>query len=77
MNAALLSVLNAITESIPKHLSKDEDFELFLPWLENGTIPDEGNVFISSPGAKYYWIHKEELKLENGILWRKQPEKIW
>ena len=75
VNAALLSESNAITESIPEHLRKDTDFELVLPWLENGTIPDEGSVFISSPGAKYYWIHKEELKLNKGILWRKQPEK--
>ena len=74
MNAALLSEPNAITESIPEHLRKDADFELVLPWLENGTIPDEGSVFISSPGAKYYWIHKEELKLNKGILWRKKPE---
>ena len=37
-------------------------------------MPKEGSLFISSPGAKYYWLSKEIFQLVDGILFRQKMD---
>ena len=59
-------------EEIYEFQHKDADLKFILEWLEAQKEPVEGELFISGPSAKHYWINKELYFLgENGILWKR------
>ena len=63
-----------LSEELKQETAKDSDFGLVLPWLSEGVIPSEETVFSASPGATFYLIHKQELRLKNGVLRRQIPD---
>jgi hypothetical protein len=38
---------------------EDPDLRLVLNFLKNQEEPEESKLFLSSPGAKSYWIYKQ------------------
>ena len=53
---------------------KDKDLKIILHWLTNQEVPEEGDLFISSPEAKYYWVNKEMFQLVDGVLFRQKTD---
>ena len=37
-------------------------------------MPNVGGLFISSPGAKYYWLNEEMFQLVDGVLFRQKTD---
>ena len=54
--------------------AKDKDLRIILDWLSSDTVPDEGNLFLSSPAAKFYWVNKEIFQLVDGVLFKKSQD---
>ena len=51
---------------------KDKDLKFVIQWLNTEEEPGEGNLFISSPEAKYNWVNKEMFKLVDSVLFRQK-----
>jgi hypothetical protein len=50
------------------HQSRDSDFSLLL----DGKVElDEGDVFLSNPAVKHYWITRQLFELDDSkVLWK-------
>ena len=63
-----------LTEEMVQQTLEEPEFSLLVLWLKEGKEPDEKTMFLSSPEAKHYWIHRGEFSLKKGVLWRQIPE---
>jgi hypothetical protein len=53
------------------HQSRDSDFSLLLDWFDGEVDPDEGDVFLSNPAVKHYWINRQLFLLGGSkVLWK-------
>ena len=50
--------------------SQDSDLNIIRNWLTSSTVPSEGELFLSSPAAKSFWLNKEQFVLLDGVLYR-------
>jgi hypothetical protein len=42
-----------------------------LDWFDGEVDPDEGDVFLSNPAVKHYWINRQLFALDGGkVLWK-------
>ena len=66
-------------EELKTEQGKDKDLKIIIQWLTTQEVPNEGSLFISSLGAKYYWLNKEMFQLADGVLFRQKTDskKIW
>lgn len=48
---------------------KDPDLAIILNLLTGKVEPSEGELFLASPAAKFYWINKERCLLIEGVLY--------
>ena len=53
---------------------KDKDLKIIIQLLTTQEVPNEGSLFISSPGAKYYWLNKEIFQLVDRVLFRQKTD---
>ena len=53
---------------------KDQDLKIIIQWLTTQEVPNEGSLFISSPGAKDYWLNKEMFQLVDGVLFKQKTD---
>lgn len=57
-------------EDLREAQGKDDELCFILDWLNNSVTPGEGELFIASPAAKSYWLHKELFLLIDGVLYQ-------
>ena len=51
---------------------KDKDLKFIFNWLEKQEVPNEDEIFLSSPATKNYWINKELFFFGNEtVLWKR------
>ena len=50
------------------------DLAFLWKWLETGDSPNEADLFIASPAAKYYWLSKEEFHIIGNLLYHQRPD---
>ena len=62
------SVLGLLFEEVINAQTKDVDLDIIRQWLEGTGGPSEGGLFLASPGAKFYWIYRDMVKIMDGIL---------
>ena len=61
-------------ENFRKEQSKYPDLAAVLRWLQDQSEPSALELSLASPAAQYYWQHRQQLQLRNGILyyrWRR------
>ena len=61
-------------EDVKREQGKDKDLKIIIQWLTTQLVPNEGSLFISSPGAKYYLLNKEMFQLVDGVLFRQKTD---
>jgi hypothetical protein len=54
---------------------EDPDLRLILNFLKNQIEPEKSELFLSSPGAKSYWINKQMFFLDKHGVLRNTPKK--
>ncbi len=67
-------------ENFGKERSKDPEFAAVLRWLQDRSEPSVLELSLASPTVTYYWQHRRQLQLRNGILyyrWRNPSQDIW
>jgi hypothetical protein len=52
----------------------DPELAWVVRWRETWEEPTEGEFFIGDSRSKYYWVNREVVVLEKGIIWRKGRE---
>jgi hypothetical protein len=52
------SLIGLTADEMSLHQSRDSDFSLLLDWFDGEVDPDEGDVFLSNPAVKHYWINR-------------------
>ena len=55
----------------------DEDIGTILTWKEIDHTPSEGELMLSSPAVKHWWLCKSQLELKDGVLfyrWEKDNQ---
>ena len=52
----------------------DPELAWVVRWRETWEEPTEGELFIGDSRSKYYWVNREVVVLEKGIIWRKGRE---
>lgn len=57
------------TRRVQEAQGRDTDLELLAVWLGTKAEPTEGELFISSPTAKFYWVNRDSFCLKNGLVW--------
>ena len=54
-------------DELNNHRRSDPDIGPVIIWLETEE-PSEAELFLSSPNSKFYWLNKNLLTIEDGIL---------
>ena len=63
-------------EEIPDQQTQDPDLKLLLGYLRGEAEPSEGTLFLSSPMAKHYWVHRDIFELgPKGLIFKKTLDK--
>ena len=57
-------------EDLREAQAKDKDLQFILEWLKSSAFLLEGELFISSPASKAYWLNKEQFILIEGVLYQ-------
>ena len=63
------------TDDIGQAQGEDPDLRLILNFLKNQVEPEVNALFLSSPGAKSYWINKQMFFLDKHGVLRNTPKK--
>ena len=51
---------------------EDKELKFIFNWLEKQEVPNEDELFLSSPATKNYWINKELFFFSNEtVLWKR------
>ena len=67
-----------LVEEVINAQTKDEDLDIICQWLEGIGSPSEGALFLAIPGASFYWINRDMIKIMDGILYfRKKNGDGW
>ena len=45
----------------------DPNLSFILEWLEKD--PTQYELFLGSPALRYYWLHRDHLEMQNGVLY--------
>ena len=62
-------------EEVRTFQAEDKELKFILTWLELQEEPPEGELFLSSPATKHYWINKELFSLsDDGVLWKRRDD---
>ncbi len=67
-------------ENFKKEQSKDPDFAVVLRWLQDHSEPTVLELSLASPAVKYYWQHRQQLQLKDGVLyyrWQDPSQDVW
>ena len=48
--------------------SEDSDLNSVITWLESDTAPSDTDLALSGPAVKHYWLMKQQLVLNEGVL---------
>ena len=63
------SVWGMSVEEVINAKTKDEDLDIIRQWLEGTGSPSDGGLFLASPGAKFYGINWDMVKIMDCILY--------
>lgn len=63
-------------ENILQLQRKDHDIRTLYFWVSNNQVPEEYELKLSSPTIRHFWINRDRLLVENGILYYKWEE-VW
>ncbi len=77
--------VNAVAVDLPaenfrKEQSKDPDLAAVFRWLQDQSEPFALELSLASPAVKYYWQHRQQLQMRNGVLyyrWQDPSQDIW
>ena len=56
-------------EEIIQNQQREPEFVIILSWLEDGTIPSQQELALTSAECKFYWAHKHCFSILEGILY--------
>ena len=56
-------------EDLKEAQETDADLQKIKIWLTSGLEPDQKELALCSPGVKYLYLHKSQLKLESDLLY--------
>lgn len=62
------------TEKVKQCQASDSDLEFLISWLTQQEEPREGELFIASPAAKFYWINRTSFVMSQELIWQKNPK---
>ena len=68
-NAVELWVTEYSFKDISEMQRKDDDLKDVLDWISHQKQPQEHEVAILSPAAKYWWILRDQLRIVRGVLY--------
>lgn len=69
------SLVGLTPEEMSLSQSNDPELGLILDWLGGELEPDEGELFLTSPAVKHYYINRSLLHLDsNKVLWKEIEE---
>ena len=66
----------AILEEIIQNQQREPEFVIILSWLEDGTIPSQQELALTSAECKFYWAHKHCFSILEGILYIEKVTEI-
>ena len=55
-------------EDLKRMQEEDQEIATILGWRKAGCEPDKGELMLSSPGVKYWWTFRDNLRIRNGVL---------
>ena len=62
-------------DEIKNAQSADTDISIIYDWLDTGKTPTEGELFLSSPAAKSYWLDRQLFSIDkSGLLWKSKKD---
>jgi RNA:NAD 2'-phosphotransferase (TPT1/KptA family) len=63
-------------EQLGERQKQDQNLAFLIQWLKTREDPGEGNLFLSSPEAKFYWLNRQVFVLNSkGVLMRERTDK--
>ena len=54
---------------------RDPDFRFLIDWLVSNKTPTEGDLFLASKEAKYYWVNKEIFVMKGSVVFQRDPKR--
>ncbi len=54
--------------------SNDPELSFLLQWLLNKTVPDKGELMLSGPIHKHYWVDRKSFYLFSGVIFKEGLE---
>jgi transposase InsO family protein len=62
------------SDRVKEAQAAESSFEFLMHWLIDKHEPREGELFIASPSAKYYWVNRDSFTFIDGLVWRIDPK---
>lgn len=56
------------TEKVKQCQASDSEMEFSISWLAQQEEPREGELFIASPAAKFYWINRASFVISQELI---------
>ena len=63
-----------VSNTLRDRQREDPDFQPLAEWLLESKIPSEGDLYILSKEAKYYWVNRELFFFHKSIIFRRNPK---
>ena len=63
-----------VSNTLRDRQREDPDFQPLVEWLVESKIPSEGDLYILSKEAKYYWVKRELFFIHKSIIFRRDPK---
>ena len=63
-----------VSNTLRDRQREDPDFQPLVEWLLESKIPSEGDLYILSKEAKYYWVNRELFFIHKSIIFRRDPK---
>jgi transposase InsO family protein len=71
-----LSFWGYSSEELANRQAMDPDLRMLLAWLGGKEEPTEGELLLTSPAVKAYWVNREFFCLDHNVLWRKRKDEL-